>query len=74
MGQLKHPNAVASGSSSTAGVLLIYVLGLVGLTLTPVVAAAAVGALGTLTLLIGREGMRGILRTIWKGSKEEENA
>lgn len=63
-----HPNATAAGSTGTAGVLIIAALGALGVTLSPIVAAAIVTAATTVVLIVGRRGLRGIGRLVWNGS------
>lgn len=64
-----HPNATASGLSSAVGMLTIAALGAAGVTLSPPVAAAIVGVVSTLVLLVGRSGVEGLARQLWRGEE-----
>jgi hypothetical protein len=66
----KHPNATVAVGSGGAAVLLVYLAGLFGLDVPAEVAAAASGLLAGAVLLIGRDGVRGIARTFWRGKRE----
>lgn len=65
-----NPNATIAGGTGTLGVLLVWVLSLFSVEITSVIAAALTGALITITLFIGRKGLKGLFKVIWKG---EEN-
>lgn len=65
---MNHPNATASGASSAVAVLTLAALSAMGVTLSPLVSAALVGAVSSLVLFVGREGLRGLARRVWKGS------
>jgi hypothetical protein len=65
-----HPNATVSAvSGGGLGTLAAWGLGKAGIHLTAEEATALAGGLSTIALLIGREGISGIFRTIWRGSK-----
>lgn len=68
---MKHPNAIIGGGSGIAlGPAVVEVLALAGVeissTLGAVIGALAAGAV----LLIGRDGVRGIARTLWHGRRK----
>lgn len=65
-----HPNAVVGGTAGIGGgTLVVWLLGLAGVEMTPEVGALIAGAASTVALLIGRKGVRGIARAIWRGSE-----
>jgi hypothetical protein len=65
----KHPNAIVAGTSGGGGgVLVVWLLGLAGVEMTPEIGALIAGALGSAALIVGRKGVRGLARAIWRGS------
>lgn len=62
-----NPNTALSLTTGGLAVLVVVVLGLVGVVIDPIVAAAIAAALTSFCLLIGREGIKGLLRTIYYG-------
>lgn len=63
----RHPNASVAGGSGALGILLVWILGQFGVALPPEVAAAISTAAATLALVIGRRGLSGLARLIWRG-------
>lgn len=62
-----HPNATVSlGAGSGLGALIVWALTL-WTTVPPPAAAAIAGAVSALALLVGRNGVQGAVRIIWKG-------
>jgi hypothetical protein len=69
----RNPNAsVALSSGAGLGSLIVWSVGLTGAAITPEAAAALGGVLAALFLLIGREGIRGLLGTAWRGSASHD--
>lgn len=64
---MTHPNATVAGGGATAGILLVWILSLVGVELPPAVAAVTAGLIPVALLFIGRNGLRGVLRLVWRG-------
>lgn len=67
---VSHPNAIAAGSTGAGAVLLIWLaqqLGVPGV--TPEIGAAAAATLSAAVLLIGKRGMRGLIRWLWRGDE-----
>jgi hypothetical protein len=65
----KHPNAlVAGGSGIGGGALVVWLLGLGGVDMTPEVGAMIAGGIASAALLVGRKGIRGIARAVWRGT------
>lgn len=64
----QHPNATAAGGTVGVSVLLIWIAGLLGVDLSAEVAAALTGLLTVVVLAVGRDGIRGIARRVWRGS------
>jgi hypothetical protein len=63
-----HPNAVAGAvGGAGGGPLIVYVLSLFGVEVDPYVAAVIAGASASLALFIGRSGVRGVFRLVWRG-------
>ena len=64
-----NPNAVAGTvSGAGGGALIVWVLSLVGLNVDPYIATILAGVTAGVVLFIGRNGIQGALRKIWKGS------
>jgi hypothetical protein len=64
-----HPNAAVGGSTATGALVVVWILGRVGVTLTAEEGAVIAGAASTLALLIGRNGVKGVVGMVWHGSK-----
>ena len=65
-----HPQATAAGSSASAVAVLIYLLSLAGVEIPDPPLAVGIllgGAISALVLAVGRGGLRGIVRTLWRG-------
>ncbi len=65
-----HPNATAAASSGAGVAVLIYLLALVGVAVPepPLAVGIFAGdAVSALVLALGRGGIRGIARTLWRG-------
>lgn len=68
-----NPNALAAaGSGIGGGTIVVWLLGLAGLSITPVAGAAIAGVCATVFLFVGRKGLRGIARIIWRGSEDDD--
>lgn len=65
----ENPNAVVGGTSGAGGgAALIYLLGLLGVTVSSYGAIIIGGAITTAALYIGRHGVRGLAGTLWRGN------
>jgi hypothetical protein len=65
-----NPNAVIGGTTGIGGgALAVYLLNLVGLHIDAYGGAVIAGAVAAAALLIGRVGIRGALRQLWRGKK-----
>lgn len=64
---MSHPNATAAAGSGGLAVLVVWLLGMAGVAVSPEVAAAIAGAIATIVLFIGRRGLKGLARIIWRG-------
>lgn len=72
LGPIKNnPNASVAGGTTGLGVIVVFVLGALGVPVPPEVAVAGVGLVSTAVLVIGRRGIRGIARSIWRGNEDE---
>lgn len=66
-----HPNATAAAGTTGAGAVLVWALGLAGVTVPPVAAVTIAGGLTVVFLAVGRRGIKGVARMVWSGSEEE---
>lgn len=65
----ENPNAVVGGTAGIGGgTLVVWLLGVAGVDMTPEVGALIAGALASAALVIGRKGVRGIARAVWRGA------
>lgn len=65
---MKHPNALVGGTAgSGGGALVVWILGMSGVQVEPEVAAVMAGLCAAITLAVGRHGLRGMARLIWRG-------
>jgi hypothetical protein len=65
-----HPNAsVALGSGSGLGALVVWAVGLTGMTMPPEVAAAIAGVIAALALFVGHRGIKGAASALWRGDR-----
>lgn len=67
----KHPNAALSVGTGGAGVLIIWLLGHTGVSMPNEVAVLVAAAITSVALLVGRKGVRGVIRLVWHGSDDE---
>lgn len=65
---MNHPNAVAGGSSGLGAALVVYLISLAGYEIPGWVGAAAAAAAASVFLFVGRNGVRGVIRLVWRGS------
>jgi hypothetical protein len=64
-----NANAVAGGTSGIGGgALVVWLLDLGGVAVSGYLGALIAGAVATAFLWLGKNGIRGLLRTIWRGS------
>ena len=67
----RHPNAMTAGVSGVGvGTLIVWALGHWGISMDAEVAAVIAGMVSSVALLIGKAGLRGLARLIWRGSGE----
>lgn len=67
-----HPNALIGGAGGGAGLgtLLVWLLDkYADAGLSAEAAAAVAGGVATLVLLIGRDGIQGLAKIVWRGKK-----
>jgi len=62
-----HPNATTAGGLSGAGVFIVWLIGHLGVSLGAEDATIITGAITSTGLLIGKRGICGLARLIWKG-------
>jgi hypothetical protein len=66
---MKNPNAAVAGGGTSLSVLVVWLLGHFHVALSAEDGAVIAGALATVVLFIGREGIRGVWRRIWGGEQ-----
>ena len=66
---MKHPNAAVAAGGSSLSAIVVWLLGHFHVALSAEDGAVIAGALATVVLFIGREGIRGVWRRIWGGSE-----
>lgn len=64
-----NPNATAAGGSTLTAATLIAILAWVGITMPLTVAVYVVAILPIVVLYVGRKGLRGVARQVWRGSE-----
>jgi hypothetical protein len=65
-----QPNATAATGSTGVGLFLVWLLGHLGVDMGAEVAVVIAGGLTAIVLLIGRDGLSGIARTVWRGKSK----
>lgn len=65
----QHPNASLATGLGSLGVLLVWLSGNLGWSLNAEEASALSGSLTSLGLLIGRRGIVGIAKLVWRGER-----
>lgn len=63
-----HPNATVATGSGGLGVLVVYLLGATGVDINSELGAVIASGTASLSLLIGKRGISGLARMVWKGS------
>lgn len=63
----KHPNAAVAGGGTGLSVFIVWLLGHFHLALSAEDGAVVAGAVATIALFIGRNGLKGLWRRIWNG-------
>lgn len=66
---MQNPNTNAGALAGAFGVLVTWLLGHYHVALSAEDGAAISTGLAALVLYIGRDGIRGIFRTIWRGKQ-----
>lgn len=65
----RHPNALTATGSGGVGVFVVWLLGYLGVDISAEIGALiATGAAAT-ALFIGRKGLVGVARILWRGSE-----
>lgn len=65
-----HPNALAAGTSGTFAVIVAWLMDQLGLTVDQAIAAAIATAIIVTVLFVGRRGITGIARILWRGDPD----
>lgn len=64
----KNPNAATAGVTGVGfGTLLVWLLGHFGVQMDNEVAVVVATTVTTVVLFIGKRGLRGVIRKVWKG-------
>lgn len=66
----KHPNATVAGTTGGTAALLVALLHAAGVDVSVDAAVAIVACVPPLALFIGRNGIRGAARLVWRGRAE----
>lgn len=66
---MPHPNASLAAGSSSIAVVIVWLSGHFGLDMTAEVAASVTGLIASGMLVLGRNGLRGLMRILWHGNK-----
>lgn len=65
-----HPNTIAAGTTGTFAILITWLMDAFGLKVDQAAAAAIAVAIIVVVLFIGRRGLTGITRLLWKGDPD----
>jgi hypothetical protein len=63
----RHPNATVAGTTGGTAALVVALLHAAGVEVSVDVAVAVVAAVPPVALFIGRNGVRGVIRMLWRG-------
>lgn len=66
-----NPNTNAAGIGGSLGILITWLLGHFGIDVNAEQGAAISTAVAALVLYIGRDGIRGVFRNLWRGKKTD---
>ena len=64
---MNNPNAAVAGGGTSLSVLVVWLLGHFHVALSAEDGAVIAGALATVVLFVGREGIKGAWRRVWGG-------
>lgn len=71
---MKHPNAATSLIAGGGGGSAVYaILNAAGVHVTPEVAIWIAAAASTVVLFVGRNGLQGVARIIWRGTGQQRS-
>ncbi len=62
-----HPNATAAGGTGGVALLAVWLAGHFGINLSAEEGAGLSGALSVIVLAVGRDGVAGLARRLWRG-------
>lgn len=65
----KHPNATVAGGTGGTAALVVALLHASGIDISLDLAVAITAAVPPVALFIGRNGLRGVIRVVWRGGK-----
>lgn len=66
---MKNPNAIVAGGTIGPGVLVVWLLGHFGVNMSAEVGTVIGGAAAALLLFVGRNGLLGVWRRVWRGQE-----
>lgn len=64
---MKNPNAAVAAGGSSLSAIVVWLLGHFHVALSAEDGAVIAGAVSTVVLFVGREGIKGIWKKIWDG-------
>ena len=64
---MKHPNAAVAAGGSGLSVFVVWLLGHFHIDLSAEDGAIVAGAVASIVLYIGRNGVKGVWRRLWEG-------
>jgi len=70
--QRRHPNATLAGGAGATGTIFVWFsTEVMGLPMDATASAAFITVFSSGTLLIGRRGLKGVLKGVWYGSSND---
>lgn len=66
---MKHPNATVGATVGGSATVVVLLLGALGVTIDPALAALVATGATAVVLFVGRNGVRGAVGIVWKGKR-----
>jgi len=67
---MTHPNAATAAALTLPTVLIVWLAGHTGIDLSAEAAAGIGGGVITVALFVGRRGIKGVARLLWRGDPD----
>jgi hypothetical protein len=64
---MKHPNAAVAAGGSSLSVFVVWLLGHLHVALSAEDGAVVAGAVASVALFVGRNGLKGVWKRLWGG-------